>query len=191
VSGKAGAGYDEPVVEQMDRAPKGPETEPHWLTPEQQEAWVSTTALFLVLPGVLDAQLQRDAGLNLFEYLVLSQLSMAENRSLRMSELSALTNGSLSRLSNVVKRLEQRGWVVRGADPENGRYTRAVLTDSGFDEVVRAAPGHVEAVRQFVIEPLTAAQLRTLARIGNRILKRVEADGRCAPPPDCAPPASC
>jgi DNA-binding MarR family transcriptional regulator len=196
------------VVEQMDRAPHGPRTvdgatvappavdapsepsasEAHWLTAEQQEAWVSATALFLVLPGVLDAQLQRDAGLNLFEYLVLSQLSMAEHRSLRMSELSALTNGSLSRLSNVVKRLEQRGWVVRSADPVNGRYTRAVLTDSGWDEVVRAAPGHVEAVRQFVIEPLTAAQLRTLASIGGRILRRVETDGRCAPPIECAPP---
>jgi DNA-binding MarR family transcriptional regulator len=162
-----------------------------WLTAEQNHAWRSATALFLVLPGVLDAQLQRDAGLNLFEYLVLSQLSMAEHRSLRMSELSALTNGSLSRLSNVVKRLEQRGWVVRSADPTNGRYTRAVLTDSGWDEVVRAAPGHVAAVRQFLIEPLTAAQLRTLASIGERIVQRIEAEGRCAPPSECAPPSGC
>ena len=189
--------YSGVVVEQMDRAPLGSDTahtavqEPRWLTAEQQEAWKSVTALFLVLPGVLDAQLQRDAGLNLFEYLVLSSLSMAEHRSLRMSELSTLTNGSLSRLSNVVKRLEQRGWVVRTADPENGRYTRAVLTDSGWDEVVRAAPGHVDAVRQFVVEPLTVTQLRTLASIGSRITKRVEAEGRCAPPTECAPIADC
>src|SRR4051812_15735685 len=94
-----------------------------WLTQEQQEAWSSVTALFLLLPGVLDAQLQRDAGLNLFEYLVLSSLSMRDDGSMRMSELAELTNGSLTRLSNVAKRLEQRGWMVRRPDPDNGRFT--------------------------------------------------------------------
>jgi DNA-binding MarR family transcriptional regulator len=158
-----------------------------WLTEEQKEAWRSVSSLFLVLPGVLDAQLQRDAGLNLFEYLVLSSLSMRDDRSMRMSELAEFTNGSLSRLSNVAKRLEQRGWMIRRPDPANGRFTRAVLTDAGWDVVVAAAPGHVDAVRQFVVDPLTTAQLRTLASAGQRIRSTVEAEGRCAPP-ECQPP---
>lgn len=165
----------------------GAAPESGWLTHEQQVAWRQTTNLFLLLPKVLDAQLQRDSGLNLFEYIVLSSLSMAEDRSMRMSALAEFTHGSLSRLSNVVKRLEQRQWVTREPDPENGRYTRARLTDSGWDVVVAAAPGHVDAVRRFLVDPLTTSQLRTLAAAGQRIRERVEADGRCSPcePPPC------
>lgn len=178
------------MVEQAETSSVlGATPENGWLTEEQQEAWRALVGVMLLLPGVLDAQLQRGAGLNFFEYLVLSSLSMEDDRSLRMSQLATLTNGSLSRLSNVVKRLEQRGWVVRQADPENGRFTRAVLTDSGWDEVVSAAPGHVDAVRQFVIDPLTAAQVRSLTAVGQRIRQRIESDERCTPA--CEPPDAC
>jgi len=34
---------------------------------------------------------------------------------------------------------------------------------------VASAPGHVDAVRHLVLEPLTAAQVRQLAEIGRRI----------------------
>ncbi len=59
-----------------------------------------------LLPGPLDAQLQRDSGLNLFDYFVLSSLSMADGRQRRMSDLAAQANASPSRVSNVVSRLE-------------------------------------------------------------------------------------
>src|SRR5204863_302166 len=83
---------------------------------------------------------------NLFEYMVLSRLSMAPDRTSRMSELAEESGGSLSRLSNVIKRLEQRGFVRREPDPGDGRYTNAILTEPGWEKVVAAAPGHVAAV---------------------------------------------
>ena len=129
--------------------------------------------MMLMLSGPLDAQLQRDSRLSLFEYLVLSHLSHAPGRSLRMSELAQLANGSLSRLSNVVKRLEQRGWVHRQLDSCDGRYTVATLTDDGFATLAAAAPGHVEAVRHYVIDPLTTTQLRTITAAGQRIRERL------------------
>ncbi len=176
------------MTPQANRAPvdAAARAEPQWLTEEEARGLEGRRQDLLLLPGTLDARLQRDTGLNLFEYLVLSSLSMSEDRSMRMSELAELANGSLSRLSNVAKRLEGRGWMVREPDPENGRYTRARLTDSGWDQVVAAAPTHVEHVRQFVIEPLTAAQQRTLTAIGERIVARIDAEGRC--PPSCPPP---
>jgi DNA-binding MarR family transcriptional regulator len=106
----------------------------------------------------------------MFDYLVLSALSMAEGRTLRMSELAQLANGSLSRLSNVASRLERRGWLRRYPDPADGRYTNATLTEEGWDLVVRAAPGHVAAVRHFVTGPLTATQARALRAASERIL---------------------
>jgi DNA-binding MarR family transcriptional regulator len=149
------------------------EASPRWLSSEEQETWRAVAGLLLVLPGVLDAQLQRAAGLSLFDYLVLSSLSMADQRTLRMSQLAQLANGSLSRLSNVVSRLEQHGWVARGPDPADGRYINATLTEAGWELVVQAAPGHVAAVRQFVLDPLTSAQARALHAAGERILRQI------------------
>ncbi|MBB5915385.1 DNA-binding MarR family transcriptional regulator [Nocardia transvalensis] len=145
-----------------------------WLTPDEKEAWTGMASLILLLPGRLESPLQRETGLTLFEYLALSQISEAPDRRLRMSELAYLANGSLSRLSNVVKRFEQRGWVERSPDPSDGRYTVAALTDSGFDVVAAAAPTHVRAVRQFVLDPLTAADRRALARIAAKLRVRPE-----------------
>jgi DNA-binding MarR family transcriptional regulator len=154
-------------------------TEPRWLSDDEQQAWVAIAQLVLQLPGVLDAQLQHDAAINLFEYLVLSRLSMSPERTLRMSELAELTGGSLSRLSNVIKRLEQRDFVRREPDPGNGRYTNAVLTAPGWDKVVAAAPGHVAAVRHLVFDPLDPTQIEALGTIGERLHAhlRGECDG--------------
>lgn len=125
------------------------------------------------LPSALDAQLQRDAGISNFEYFVLAMLSQAPDRSLRMSALAGMAHGSLSRLSHVVTRLERRGWVRRETCPHDGRFTNAILTEDGWRKVVAAAPGHVETVRQLVVEPLTAAQIRQLGEISRRILDRI------------------
>ncbi|MEV4565054.1 MarR family transcriptional regulator [Nonomuraea sp. NPDC049419] len=143
--------------------------EPLWLTPDEKEAWTGLVSLVLLLPGRLEAPLQHESGLTLFEYLALSHISEAPGRRLRMSELAYLANGSLSRLSNVVKRFEQRGWVERSPDPEDGRYTIAALTDAGYEVVVAAAPTHVRSVRRFVLDPLTAADQKALARIAAKL----------------------
>lgn len=153
-----------------------------WLTQEEQEAWRAISVLFLQLPGTLDRQLQRDSGLTMFEYFVLSGLSMSPDRTMRMSDLAQWSNGSLSRLSNVAKRLEQRGWIDRRPDPDDGRYTIATLTDAGWDVVVAAAPGHVEAVRRHVLAPLTPAQLRTVAAAGLRIADTLTEPSPCDEP---------
>lgn len=139
---------------------------PRWLSDEEQQAWIAVAHLVLQLPGALDTQVQRDSGINLFEYLVLSRLSMAPDRTLRMSELSELAGGSPSRLSNVIKRLEQRGFVRREPDPGDGRYTNAILTQPGWGKVVAAAPGHVAAVRHLVLDPLVPTQITALGEIG-------------------------
>src|SRR4030088_394135 len=73
---------------------------PRWLTPAEHDACLSLAGLLIKLPAALDTQLQRDAGLSHFEYMVLSGLSEAPGRTLHMSDLAELANGSLSRLSH-------------------------------------------------------------------------------------------
>ena len=145
-----------------------------WLTSAEKEAWTGLVSLVLLLPGRLEAPLQRAAGLTLFEYLTLSHISETSERQLRMSELAYLANGSLSRLSNVVKRFEQRGWVIRFPDPEDGRYTIVALTGAGYEKVVAAAPTHLDTVRRFVLDPLNATDERALARIAEKLRTRPE-----------------
>jgi DNA-binding MarR family transcriptional regulator len=153
--------------------------EPRWLDADEQQAWVALVSLLIRLAGALDTQLQRDAGISHFEYQVLAGLSMSPGRTLRMSVLAAFAEGSLPRLSQVVGRLERRGWVRRTPDPDDGRYTLATLTDQGWAKVVQAAPGHVETVRSLVFDQLTKTQVRQLREIGRRIMRAIDPDDPC------------
>lgn len=155
------------------------DVEPRWLDAEERAAWLSLVSLMIKLPAALDAQLQRDSGFSHFEYNVLAGLSEAPDRALRMSVLAAHADGSLPRLSQVIARLERRGLVRRTPDPDDGRYTLAVLTDAGWDAVVAAAPGHVETVRNLVLDPLTKSKTRQLRDICLRILSVVDPAGHC------------
>lgn len=141
-----------------------------WLSEEQQAAWRPFVALLLRLPAALDAQLQKDAGITQFDYLVLSGLSEAPARTLRMSELAATANSSLSRLSHVVSRLEAKGWVRREACPGDGRFINAVLTDEGWEKVKETAPGHVAAVRELLVGTLSEDELVRLGAISAKVL---------------------
>ncbi|WP_375432941.1 MarR family winged helix-turn-helix transcriptional regulator [uncultured Friedmanniella sp.] len=156
---------------------------PRWLDPEERVVWLGLARLMTKLPTALDAQLERDADLNYFEYIVMAMLSERDDRTLRMSQLAALTNASLSRLSHVAKRLESRGFVRREPDPDDGRYTKAVLTDLGLTKVEDSAPGHVTAVRALVIDALTPTQLRQLSEAVDAIVSRVDPGNSSWPRP--------
>jgi len=130
--------------------------------------------LMIWLPWSIDQQLQRDSDLRIVEYQVLAMLSESPERTLRMSSLAEVTNASLSRLSHLVKRLEERGLVRREPDPADGRFTNAILTDKGFQTLAEAAPGHVPQVRSLVIEVLSPEQLRRLGLVADRIVSRID-----------------
>jgi DNA-binding MarR family transcriptional regulator len=147
-----------------------------WLDAEESQAWRALAKTLAKLPASLDAQLRRDAGISHFEYQVLALLSEAPGCTLRMSVLATQVEGSLPRLSQVVTRMEQRGWVRRTPDPSDGRYTLATLTDQGRAKVTQAAPGHVQEVRRLVLDPLTKAQSRQLREICGRIMRAIGPD---------------
>lgn len=145
-----------------------------WLTAEQLDSWLSLVRLWTWLPWSIDQQLQRDSNLRMVEYQVLAMLSESPKRTKRMSALAEVTNASLSRLSRVVDRLEERGLVRREPDPTDGRFTNAILTKEGFQVLAAAAPGHVAHVRSLVVDVLSAEQLRRLGRDAERILSRID-----------------
>ena len=154
------------------------DTTPRWLDADELVAWKRLVAVVELVPSTLDAQLRRDSGLTHFEYFVLAMLSEAAERTLRMTSLAQRTNATLTRLSHVVRRLEERGLVERFPCPEDGRATNARLTDAGWTAVAEAAPGHVATVRANVIDALTPEQVGQLSEIAAAVLHRLDPDGR-------------
>ena len=149
-----------------------------WLTDDEIDTWLKFRAVVELYPGLLDAQLRRDAQLTHMEYQVLAMLSEVSDRTLRMTALAARTNGSLTRMSHVVTRLEQRGIVARSACAEDGRATNVTLTDAGHAALVAAAPGHVTQVRESFLDALSPAQLGQLDAICDAILDRIDPEGK-------------
>ena len=156
-----------------------PPAEPQWLDDDEMRAWLALNGVILLLPGALDSQMQRDNGITMFEYLVMAMLSEAPGRTLQLKRLAGVVNGSLSRLSHVVTRLEKRDWVRRVPAPDNGRITMATLTDDGYAKVVASAPSHVERVREVVFDALDREQVHQLEAIAERLLSRLNTD--CVP----------
>jgi DNA-binding MarR family transcriptional regulator len=145
-----------------------------WLTGAEMDSWLSVVRLISWLPWSIDQQLRRDSHLGMTEYQVMARLSQFPERTLRMSSLADLANASLSRLSHLVKRLEDRGLVRREPDPADGRFTNAILTDKGFRVLAEAAPGHAAHVRSLVVDVLSPEQLRHLGRAADRIVSRID-----------------
>ncbi|WP_066296727.1 MarR family winged helix-turn-helix transcriptional regulator [Arthrobacter luteolus] len=141
-----------------------------WLTPEERQAWLALYAVATRLPGTLDADLFKRARITLFDYHVLAMTSESPEKQLAMSELALRSNASLSRLSHVVKKLEQRGWMRRFPSPKDARVTTAAITEEGMAALVELAPGHVESVRNAVFDALDEDDVADLARIGGKIL---------------------
>ncbi len=151
-------------------------TEPRWLNADERRAWLAILSINTLLPAALDSQLHNAGKVSLFDYNVMAMLSEAEGHFLPMSQLAARTSSSLSRLSHVVSKLEKRGWLERRPHPRDARVTTAHLSDVGMATLVELAPGHVEAVRSKFLDALTDRDVNDLARIGEKIVARLDED---------------
>lgn len=163
--------------------------EPRWLDSDEQESWLAFVGVLVRMPAALDAGTRRATGLSMFEYVTMAMLSEVPERRLRMSELATMNHCSLSRLSHVVSRLEDRGWLERTPDDGDGRAINVRLTEDGWAQVQASAPGHVQVVRQLVIDALSVEQRAQLADIGTTLLDRLDAELGPSPRPTRRPAA--
>lgn len=146
---------------------------------QESAAWLGLVTVCQLLPVALDSQLQRDSDMTHFEFLVLSVLKFAPDRTERMSDLARSTNATLSRLSHVCSRLEKRGLVERTASPDDRRATDVRLTSAGNRALVQAMRGHLETARHLVVDALTPEQLDQLAGITDSIRARLTGAAEC------------
>lgn len=134
-----------------------------WLNDEEKRAWTAFTTMHALLFRRLEQQLKREFGLSGLQYEILARLSGAPSREMRMAELACALVNSKSGLTYQIGQLEKSGLVRRRSCPSDERAVFAVLTDDGMALLERAAPGHVETLRELLFDALTPDQVRALA----------------------------
>jgi DNA-binding MarR family transcriptional regulator len=146
------------------------------LTAGQLEAWIWLVVLFETMPAAIEKQLKADVGLNLFEYMVLARLSEESDRTLQMARLAEISNGSISRLSHAVTRLERRGWLDKQVGGAAQRHNTVTLTDAGYEALSAVAGSHVANVRRLLADPLTAGEIDSLVAIARKLVGAADPD---------------
>ncbi|NHN55315.1 MarR family transcriptional regulator [Calidifontibacter sp. DB0510] len=139
-----------------------------WLTDAQQIAWRNYLRGARALEVRLDAELQARSGMSLAEYELLSMLSEAPSRRMRMSALADMVIQSRSRVTHTANRLQERDWVRRQPCANDGRGVELVLTAAGLAAVKDASDVHVRGVQEHLIGQLSAEEFAT---VGNAMAK--------------------
>ena len=158
-----------------NRSSLGSMSQPRWLDESEARTWRAYRRMRALLDLQRGRDLARDSGFSEADYDVLSNLSEAEGRKLRLSELAALMLWSKSRLSHQVTRMEQRGLVTRRECETDARGADVVLTDAGWEAIVSAAPGHVESVRNHFVDLLSVEQIKVLGDISETVVEHLKA----------------
>jgi DNA-binding MarR family transcriptional regulator len=142
-------------------------------SPERLRAWRLYFESALALHDVLDAELERDAGLPLRWYDVLVHLEETPD-GLRMNELAERILYSKSGFTRVVDRMEEAGFVRRVRPEHDRRSIFVVLTDPGRETLEQARRYHRDAIDQHFSRHLADGDIKALTRA----LEKVSAHAR-------------
>jgi DNA-binding MarR family transcriptional regulator len=145
-----------------------------WLTEEEQRAWRGLLRMTSQLNARMNRKLQDDYGVSLADYDMLVVLSEAPTGRLRVFEIADALSWEQSRVSHQLARMQRRGLVAREDCSTDARGAFAVLTEAGRAAIERAAPAHVETVRQLVFDGLSRDQLAALTAITSDVLERLQ-----------------
>jgi len=144
-----------------------------WLTEEEQRAWRGLLRMTAQLNARANRLLLQEYGISLADYEVLVALSEAPEGQLRVFEVTDALVWEQSRVSHQLARMQRRGLITREGCATDARGAFAVLTTAGRAAIERAAPAHVEQVRQLVFDELSHEQVSALTEITTRVLDRL------------------
>ncbi|WP_029289826.1 MarR family winged helix-turn-helix transcriptional regulator [Cellulomonas sp. HZM] len=155
----------------------------NWLSTDEQVSWRAFRDGVVRLFAALEHDLEQRTGLSSAEYEVLVRLSEAPGRTSRMSGLADDLAHSRSRLTHTIRRMEERGLVVRAQCSADARGVNCTMTELGWTTLVAAAPQHVQSVRDRLVDVLTPEQFAALGTAMAAVRDRI-ASGPCHAPCD-------
>ncbi len=103
--------------------------------------------------------------LTLGDYQVLVYLSESDDRTMRMCDLATALRLSPSGLTRRLDGLVKSGLVARNPSESDRRVMMAALTPTGWKRLQKAAPDHVENVREHLFDHLTPTQVKNMAEV--------------------------
>jgi DNA-binding MarR family transcriptional regulator len=148
-------------------------TEPRWLDIKESAAWRGYLAMNAQLMSRLARQLQTESKVSEADFAVLVVLTDHADGRVRVFELGRSLAWEKSRLSHHLARMQKRGLVARSECPSDARGAFIEITTAGRAAIERAAPRHVEQVRDLFFDQLTPAQVDTLRDIAEQVLARM------------------
>jgi DNA-binding MarR family transcriptional regulator len=131
--------------------------------------WRSLMKLVITLPRSLGQELERTAGITETEFSVLTELSEAPGRQLKMSELAVRTALSASRISRVVDVMGRRGLVTREPSTRDRRMLFATLPAAGVRARQRAVPEHLRCVRRTLFDTMVDREVESVGAVLDRL----------------------
>lgn len=135
----------------------------------ERAAWGGFIAAQSTMFARIEDDLRARFALTHTEFEVLLRLFKSPTGKMRIQELAARSLLSRSGTSRAVERLERAGYVARLAAVEDGRGAYAALTELGREHFAKAAPAHVELVRDSFLRKFSRDELAVLAALLRRV----------------------
>jgi DNA-binding MarR family transcriptional regulator len=148
--------------------------EPGMLEPEEWELWDVWMRAQQLLTRELDRGLQRDCGISKAEFSVLKTLWQAPDSEMRVGDLVDSLSWEKSRVSHILTRMENRGFVARTQGGASGRRTGIGLTATGRRIVRSALQAHAGNIRRYFLDSLTPQQATAIRAWSEQTIDRIE-----------------
>ncbi|MEU3331450.1 MarR family winged helix-turn-helix transcriptional regulator [Glutamicibacter creatinolyticus] len=148
--------------------------ETRWLDDQEQRLWRIIREFLWHFPSAMDRQLMRDSKMQSGEYSVLATLSESSSEQLRPADVARELDWDRSRLSHLLRRMENKGLIERCTDVRDGRGNLISLTEQGWHTIRTAAPSHVNFIREAIFDQLEADEREVIGRALTRILSNLD-----------------
>jgi DNA-binding MarR family transcriptional regulator len=156
---------------------------PPSLDPVQLGAYFALIEVSSLLRHAVEQQLREAGDLSYVQFQLLARLGDAASGSRRMTDLADGVVYSRSALTYQAGLLEQANLVTRSPAADDERGIIVTITDAGRERLARVFPGHIELVKQLLLEPLSRDDVKALASL----LEPVRDHMRATPPRSAAP----
>jgi len=121
----------------------------------------------------VEGQLRRDGGLSFVQFQILAILGEDPSSPRSMTDLADRLVHSRSGLTYQVDRLEQAGLVARTPSEHDERGVNVTLSPNGSALLERVLPGHIEVVRDVLVDALDDADRDELTRLLGRVVRHM------------------
>lgn len=125
------------------------------------------------LSSKLGRELAQKTGLSEADYEILTAIIESPNGSVRSLALRCGLDWEKSRMSHQLRRMTERGLVVRDECLEDNRGFIVRASDKGLAAVQSARHHHEDAVRRYVANALSPEQLDLLGSIAEAVLQNI------------------